>query len=173
MTGHRPGREDDSATGTEGRGTDEQDGAGTPRADVLFPVLNESELGGLRDVGQAWGRSTAGPSVWRRAAWSRREMASLAGLGGRQQRWLFPGRMGLEKHVRKGEPSARTQHLRSLCSPTFGMIESNVRLPGIPTGGIGKEGVTAAVLVERLFSSNPPPIVVWPTFMWMHKREYL
>ena len=34
---------------------------------MLFPVLNESELGGLRDVGQAWGRSTAGPSVWRRA----------------------------------------------------------------------------------------------------------
>ena len=70
MTGHRAGREDDSAqktTGTEGRGNDEQDYAGTPRADLLFPALNESELGGLREVGQAWSRSTAGPSVWRRA----------------------------------------------------------------------------------------------------------
>ncbi len=70
MTGHRAELEHDSAqktTGTEGRDTGEQDYAGTPRADVLFPALNESELGGLRDVGQAWGRSTAGPSVWRRA----------------------------------------------------------------------------------------------------------
>ena len=70
MTRHRAGREDAPAqetTGTEGRDADEQDYAGSPRADVLFPVLNESELGGLRDVGQAWGRSTAGPSVWRRA----------------------------------------------------------------------------------------------------------
>ena len=41
-TGHRAGREDGPAqktTGTEGRGTDEQDFAGTPQADVLFPVL--------------------------------------------------------------------------------------------------------------------------------------
>ncbi len=42
MTGHRSGREDGPAqkpTGTEGRGTDEQGFAGTPQADVLFPVL--------------------------------------------------------------------------------------------------------------------------------------
>ncbi len=61
MTGHRAGREDDSAqmtTGTEGRGTDEQNCAGTPRVDVRFPVLDEGELGGLRDVGQARGRPT-------------------------------------------------------------------------------------------------------------------
>ena len=42
MTGHRAGREDGPAqktTGTAGRGTDEQGFAGTPRAGVLFPVL--------------------------------------------------------------------------------------------------------------------------------------
>ena len=42
MTGHRAGRKDGPAqktTGTEGRGTHEQDFAGTPQADVLFPVL--------------------------------------------------------------------------------------------------------------------------------------
>ena len=41
-TGHRAGREVAPAqktTGTEGRGTDEQGFAGTPWADVLFPVL--------------------------------------------------------------------------------------------------------------------------------------
>ncbi len=47
--------------------SDEQDYAGSPRPDALFPVLNDSELAALRDVGQAWGRSTAGPSVWRKA----------------------------------------------------------------------------------------------------------
>ncbi len=61
MSGHRAGREDDSAqktTGTVGRCTDEQNHAGAPLADVLFPVQDEGELGGLRDVGQAWGRPT-------------------------------------------------------------------------------------------------------------------
>ena len=70
VTGNRGRRGDEPAqktTRTEGRGTDEQHSAGTPRPDVLFPVLNENELGGLRDVGQAWSRSTADPSVWRRA----------------------------------------------------------------------------------------------------------
>ena len=46
MTGHRAGREDTPAqktTATEGRGTDEQDFAGTPRADALFPVRNICE----------------------------------------------------------------------------------------------------------------------------------
>ena len=47
--------------------SDEQGYAGSPQPDALFPVLSDSELAVLRDVGQAWGRSTAGPSVWRRA----------------------------------------------------------------------------------------------------------
>jgi len=71
MSGHRPEREDFTAqqtTGAEGPGIDEQeDAAGTPRPEALFPVLNESELAVLRDVGEAWGRSAVGPSEWRHA----------------------------------------------------------------------------------------------------------
>jgi uncharacterized membrane protein YbhN (UPF0104 family) len=43
----------------------------------------------------------------------------------------------------------------------------------LTAGGISKENATAAVFVQRLFSAYLRPIIVWFTFMWMRRQEYL
>jgi hypothetical protein len=45
----------------------EQDFAGTPRPDAMFPVLDEGQLEALRQVGREWGPVSAEPRMWRQA----------------------------------------------------------------------------------------------------------
>ena len=39
--------------------------------------------------------------------------------------------------------------------------------------GVSEADATAAVFIQRLFSSYLPPIWGWATLVWMRKREYL
>jgi amino acid transporter len=61
-----PGSAQPTASGDSGN-TDEQDYAGTPRPDAMFPVLDDGQLAVLSDVGKEWDQSAAAPSVWRSA----------------------------------------------------------------------------------------------------------
>jgi amino acid transporter len=47
--------------------TDMQDYAGTPRPDAIVPALDDGQLAALREVGQEWDQTSAGPRAWRQA----------------------------------------------------------------------------------------------------------
>ena len=54
----------------------------------------------------------------------------------------------------------------------LGVVEAGMIL-GLTAADISEAGATAAVFVQRLFSSYLPPIWGWFTLVWMRKREYL
>ena len=60
-------------------------------------------------------------------------------------------------------------------SPTpggMGVVEAGMIL-GLTAAGVSEADATAAVFIQRLFSSYLPPIWGWITLVWMRKREYL
>ena len=54
----------------------------------------------------------------------------------------------------------------------MGVVEAGLIL-GLTAAGIGEADATAAVFVQRLFTSYLPPVWGWITLVWMRKREYL
>jgi uncharacterized protein (TIRG00374 family) len=60
-------------------------------------------------------------------------------------------------------------------SPTpggMGVVEAGMIL-GLTAAGVSEADATAAVFIQRLFTSYLPPIWGWITLVWMRKREYL
>ena len=60
-------------------------------------------------------------------------------------------------------------------SPTpggMGVVEAGLIL-GLTAAGIPEADATAAVFIQRLFTSYLPPIWGWATLVWMRRREYL
>jgi glycosyltransferase 2 family protein len=60
-------------------------------------------------------------------------------------------------------------------SPTpggMGVVEAGLIL-GLTAAGVPEADATAAVFIQRLFTSYLPPIWGWFTLVWMRKREYL
>ena len=60
-------------------------------------------------------------------------------------------------------------------SPTpggMGVVEAGLNL-GLTAAGVSEADATAAVFIQRLFTSYLPPIWGWATLVWMRKREYL
>ncbi len=60
-------------------------------------------------------------------------------------------------------------------SPTpggIGVVEAGLIL-GLTSAGISEPNATAAVFVQRLFTSYLPPIWGWLTLVWLRRREYL
>jgi uncharacterized membrane protein YbhN (UPF0104 family) len=60
-------------------------------------------------------------------------------------------------------------------SPTpggMGVVEAGLIL-GLTAAGVPEADATAAVFIQRLFTSYLPPIWGWATLVWMRKREYL
>ena len=60
-------------------------------------------------------------------------------------------------------------------SPTpggLGVVEAGMIL-GLTAAGVSEADATAAVFIQRLFSSYLPPIWGWATLVWMRKRDYL
>jgi glycosyltransferase 2 family protein len=60
-------------------------------------------------------------------------------------------------------------------SPTpggMGVVEAGLIL-GLTAAGVQEADATAAVFIQRLFTSYLPPIWGWLTLVWMRKREYL
>jgi glycosyltransferase 2 family protein len=54
----------------------------------------------------------------------------------------------------------------------LGVVEAGMIL-GLTSAGISEANATAAVFVQRLFTSYLPPIWGWATLVWMRKKEYL
>ena len=54
----------------------------------------------------------------------------------------------------------------------IGVVEAGMIL-GLTAAGVSEGDATAAVFIQRLFSSYLPPIWGWATLVWMRKREYL
>jgi glycosyltransferase 2 family protein len=54
----------------------------------------------------------------------------------------------------------------------MGVVEAGMIL-GLTAAGVSEADATAAVFIQRLFSSYLPPIWGWVTLVWMRKREYL
>ncbi len=54
----------------------------------------------------------------------------------------------------------------------LGVVEAGMIL-GLTAAGVSEADATAAVFIQRLFSSYLPPIWGWITLVWMRKREYL
>jgi len=54
----------------------------------------------------------------------------------------------------------------------IGVAEAGMIL-GLTAAGVSEADATAAVFIQRLFSSYLPPIRGWATPVWMRKREYL
>jgi glycosyltransferase 2 family protein len=54
----------------------------------------------------------------------------------------------------------------------MGVVEAGMIL-GLTAAGVAEADATAAVFVQRLFTSYLPPIWGWLTLMWMRKREIL
>jgi glycosyltransferase 2 family protein len=54
----------------------------------------------------------------------------------------------------------------------LGVVEAGLIL-GLTAAGVSEADATAAVFIQRLFSSYLPPIWGWATLVWMRKREYL
>jgi uncharacterized protein (TIRG00374 family) len=54
----------------------------------------------------------------------------------------------------------------------MGVVEAGMIL-GLTAAGVSEADATAAVFIQRLFTSYLPPIWGWATLMWMRKREYL
>ena len=53
-----------------------------------------------------------------------------------------------------------------------GVVEAGMSL-GLTAAGVSEADATAAVFIQRLFTSYLPPIWGWATLVWMRKREYL
>jgi uncharacterized protein (TIRG00374 family) len=54
----------------------------------------------------------------------------------------------------------------------MGVVEAGMIL-GLTSAGVSEADATAAVFIQRLFTSYLPPIWGWITLVWMRKREYL
>ena len=54
----------------------------------------------------------------------------------------------------------------------MGVVEAGLIL-GLTAAGVAEADATAAVFIQRLFTSYLPPIWGWITLVWMRKREYL
>jgi glycosyltransferase 2 family protein len=54
----------------------------------------------------------------------------------------------------------------------MGVVEAGLIL-GLTAAGVSEADATAAVFIQRLFTSYLPPIWGWVTLVWMRKREYL
>jgi uncharacterized membrane protein YbhN (UPF0104 family) len=54
----------------------------------------------------------------------------------------------------------------------MGVVEAGLIL-GLTAAGVSEADATAAVFIQRLFTSYLPPIWGWLTLVWMRKREYL
>ena len=54
----------------------------------------------------------------------------------------------------------------------IGVVEAGMIL-GLTAASVSEADATAAVFIQRLFSSYLPPIWGWATLVWMRKREYL
>ncbi len=54
----------------------------------------------------------------------------------------------------------------------MGVVEAGLIL-GLTAVGVAEADATAAVFVQRLFTSYLPPIWGWITLVWMRRREYL
>ncbi|HEX6525806.1 MAG TPA: lysylphosphatidylglycerol synthase transmembrane domain-containing protein [Streptosporangiaceae bacterium] len=54
----------------------------------------------------------------------------------------------------------------------MGVVEAGMIL-GLTAAGVSEADATAAVFIQRLFTSYLPPIWGWFTLVWMRKREYL
>ena len=54
----------------------------------------------------------------------------------------------------------------------MGVVEAGMIL-GLTAAGIPESDATAAVFIQRLFSSYLPPLWGWCTLVWMRTREYV
>lgn len=54
----------------------------------------------------------------------------------------------------------------------MGVVEAGLIL-GLTAAGVNEADATAAVFIQRLFTSYLPPIWGWLTLVWLRKREYL
>jgi uncharacterized membrane protein YbhN (UPF0104 family) len=54
----------------------------------------------------------------------------------------------------------------------MGVVEAGMIL-GLTAAGVAEADATAAVFIQRLFTSYLPPIWGWATLVWMRKRDYL
>jgi uncharacterized membrane protein YbhN (UPF0104 family) len=54
----------------------------------------------------------------------------------------------------------------------MGVVEAGLIL-GLTAAGVSEADATAAVFVQRLFTSYLPPIWGWATLVWMRRRDYL
>ena len=54
----------------------------------------------------------------------------------------------------------------------MGVVEAGMIL-GLTAAGISEADATAAVFIQRLFTSYLPPIWGWAALIWMRRREYL
>ncbi len=54
----------------------------------------------------------------------------------------------------------------------MGVVEAGLIL-GLTAAGISESDATAAVFIQRLFTSYLPPIWGWLTLVWMRRREYV
>lgn len=54
----------------------------------------------------------------------------------------------------------------------MGVVEAGMIL-GLTAAGVSEADATAAVFIQRLFTSYLPPIWGWLTLVWMRKREYI
>ena len=54
----------------------------------------------------------------------------------------------------------------------MGVVEAGMIL-GLTAAGVAEADATAAVFIQRLFTSYLPPIWGWMTLVWMRRREYL
>ena len=54
----------------------------------------------------------------------------------------------------------------------MGVVEAGMIL-GLTAAGVAEADATAAVFIQRLFSSYLPPIWGWITLVWLRRREYL
>jgi len=54
----------------------------------------------------------------------------------------------------------------------MGVVEAGMIL-GLTAAGISESDATAAVFIQRLFSSYLPPVWGWCTLVWLRRREYV
>jgi uncharacterized protein (TIRG00374 family) len=54
----------------------------------------------------------------------------------------------------------------------IGVVEAGIIL-GLTAAGVSEADATAAVFIQRLFTSYLPPIWGWATLLWLRRRDYL
>jgi uncharacterized membrane protein YbhN (UPF0104 family) len=54
----------------------------------------------------------------------------------------------------------------------IGVVEAGIIL-GLTAAGVSEADATAAVFIQRLFTSYLPPIWGWVTLLWLQRRDYL